>query len=84
METHKRDNNLKYECWICGALYSRAFALRDHLKQQHQQVEGEKAKAEAVGVDEEMEAANSILVSEDIILGLDGATNIEIIENEAE
>jgi KRAB domain-containing zinc finger protein len=84
METHKRDNNLKYECWICGALYSRAFALRDHLKQQHQQVEGEKAKAEVVGVDEEMEAANSILVSEDIILGLDGATNIEIIENEAE
>ncbi|RZC37115.1 zinc finger protein 2 -like [Asbolus verrucosus] len=84
METHKRDNNLKYECWMCGALYSRAFALRDHLKQQHHQ-DGEKEKAVALNVDEEMEATNSILVSEDdIILGLDGATNIEIIENENE
>ncbi|XP_968302.3 zinc finger protein ZFP2 [Tribolium castaneum] len=81
MESHKTNNNLKYECWMCGALYSRAFALKDHLKQQHEQ-EGDKGKGES-GADEELEAASSILVNEeDIILGLEAAPNIEIIEGE--
>lgn len=33
MQTHKKDNNLKFACNICGATYGRAFALKDHLKQ---------------------------------------------------
>lgn len=32
MESHKRDNNLKYDCLECGATYARAYALRDHMK----------------------------------------------------
>lgn len=88
MDTHKRDNNLKHECWICGALYSRTFALRDHLRQQHHfehESDDEKMTSEALVPDEELEAANSIMVTEeDIILGLDSSANIEIIENEGE
>lgn len=29
------DNKLSYSCNICGANYARAFALRDHCRQQH-------------------------------------------------
>lgn len=40
METHKKPNhNLKHRCSICGATYARSFALRDHIKQQHMDVE---------------------------------------------
>lgn len=36
METHKKPNhNLKHKCPICGAIYARSFALRDHIKEQH-------------------------------------------------
>lgn len=36
METHKKPNhNLKHKCSICGAIYARGFALRDHIKEQH-------------------------------------------------
>lgn len=36
METHKKPNhNLKHKCNICGAIYARGFALRDHIKEQH-------------------------------------------------
>ncbi|XP_028177164.1 zinc finger protein 595-like [Ostrinia nubilalis] len=36
-ETHARQNNLKFSCSLCGASYARAFALKDHVKQVHQQ-----------------------------------------------
>ncbi|XP_018323842.1 zinc finger protein 267-like isoform X2 [Agrilus planipennis] len=36
MDTHQRENNLKHKCWVCGASYARAFALKDHIKEQHQ------------------------------------------------
>lgn len=36
MQVHQQaDNKLSYSCDICGANYARAFALRDHRKQQH-------------------------------------------------
>lgn len=36
MQVHqKTDNKLSYSCDICGATYARAFALRDHRKEQH-------------------------------------------------
>lgn len=40
MESHKRPNhNLKYCCDICGAKYARRFALNDHMKEQHKEVQ---------------------------------------------
>lgn len=36
MQEHQLANNkLTYGCEICGAHYARAFALRDHRKEQH-------------------------------------------------
>lgn len=40
MESHKRPNhNLKHICDICGAKYARRFALNDHMKEQHKDVQ---------------------------------------------
>lgn len=40
MESHKRSNhNLKHICDICGAKYARRFALNDHIKEQHKDVQ---------------------------------------------
>ncbi|XP_031634575.1 zinc finger protein 436 [Contarinia nasturtii] len=40
MESHKRPNhNLKHKCDICGAKYARRFALNDHMKEQHKDVQ---------------------------------------------
>ncbi|XP_055313583.1 zinc finger protein 3 homolog isoform X2 [Sitodiplosis mosellana] len=40
MESHKRPNhNLKHICDICGAKYARRFALNDHIKEQHKDVQ---------------------------------------------
>lgn len=40
MESHKRPNhNLKHICYICGAKYARRFALNDHMKDQHKDVQ---------------------------------------------
>lgn len=35
METHQRNNNLKFQCHLCGASYARLFALRDHFRDIH-------------------------------------------------
>lgn len=40
MESHKRPNhNLKHICEICGAKYARRFALNDHMKEQHKDIQ---------------------------------------------
>lgn len=40
MDSHKRPNhNLKHICEICGAKYARRFALNDHMKEQHKEVQ---------------------------------------------
>lgn len=40
METHRRpNNNMKHCCEICGAKYARSFALKDHIKEQHKDVQ---------------------------------------------
>lgn len=40
MDSHKRPNhNLKHICDICGAKYARRFALNDHMKEQHKEVQ---------------------------------------------
>lgn len=40
MESHKRtNNNMKHVCDICGAKYARRFALNDHIKEQHKDVQ---------------------------------------------
>lgn len=40
MDSHKRPNhNLKHICDICGAKYARRFALNDHMKEQHKDVQ---------------------------------------------
>lgn len=40
MESHKRTNHsLKHICDICGAKYARRFALNDHIKEQHKDVQ---------------------------------------------
>lgn len=33
------DSNLKLSCKICGAQYARPFALKDHLKTAHSEIE---------------------------------------------
>lgn len=38
METHKRENNLKHDCFVCGASYARSYALKDHIKEAHPNV----------------------------------------------
>ncbi|XP_075168269.1 optix-binding protein [Haematobia irritans] len=35
MQTHNESENLKNGCYLCGARYSRIFALRLHIKEQH-------------------------------------------------
>lgn len=35
METHKRNESYKHNCHICGAGYARPFALKDHLRESH-------------------------------------------------
>lgn len=48
METHKRENNLKFSCWLCGASYARSFALRDHIKEQHSEEAAAEDPANAI------------------------------------
>lgn len=38
METHKRENNLRHDCFVCGASYARLYALKDHIKEAHPNV----------------------------------------------
>lgn len=40
METHNnQDSNLKLSCKICGAQYARTFALKDHVKTAHPEMD---------------------------------------------
>jgi hypothetical protein len=42
METHNnQDSNLKLACKICGAQYARSFALKDHVKSSHPEMDVE-------------------------------------------
>lgn len=66
METHTRENNLKYNCYLCGASYARAFALRDHIKEVH--VDEPQNENIALDIIEEgYEASTSILPDNDDI-----------------
>jgi hypothetical protein len=42
METHNnQDSNLKLTCKICGAQYARSFALKDHIRTVHPEMDVE-------------------------------------------
>lgn len=74
METHKRENNLKFCCWMCGASYARAFALRDHIKEHH----GDEQNAE--------DATSSIVLEADetVLMQLEGKGMEEEMETVVE
>ncbi|KAK9718624.1 hypothetical protein QE152_g23065 [Popillia japonica] len=90
METHKRENNLKYSCWLCGASYARAFALRDHIKEHHSGVTQDKPDNELLEPQYEMvaegvNASNAILNEGSgndvlVVLESDNMENVEMVE----
>lgn len=91
MESHYRENNLKYNCSQCGASYARAFALRDHIRAHHPGTSDEKADLSVNETIQDFEmtevinASNTILpVDEDgnVLVQLENGTveKVELVE----
>lgn len=90
MESHYRENNLKYNCSECGASYARAFALRDHIKAHHPGVAADKVDTEILPdyemVTEGIDASNTIIpVDESVLVQYEHATveDVELVEEVA-
>lgn len=66
MNTHKKDNNLKFSCKICGATYGRAFALKDHLKV-HQNDDNALVPPEPTREEEILQVENFSLDDEEVV-----------------
>lgn len=79
MESHKKNSsNLRFNCPICNASYGRHFALKDHLREKHAEIEMEDeliefnqkastATPDASGMEEMgFDEGNFIIGSEDV------------------
>lgn len=78
MESHFRENNLKYNCSECGASYARAFALRDHIKAHHPGINTDRVETDllpdyemAEMVVDDVNVENNILTQQVAVEGVD-------------
>lgn len=92
METHQRNNNLKFQCHLCGASYARMFALRDHFRDIHaREITKEDIESKMLAMEQQqidvmvnIEATNEEEVADDENLELhyDAIESIEIGDEE--
>lgn len=83
METHNRENNLKFNCWTCGASYARAFALKDHIREHHgEEAMGMEEATNSVADEEEAEAQTVLVTLEETSAG--GDEEMQIVAVAAE